>query len=764
MNKKKLQKPPRKYDQLYNTILTPDQEKVYQNWVNSLPINLRGDYDYDLRGAWLNGDVPSNNYHFTDKWKKPWHPTFSNESVYSTPGAEGGRWDGEEFHPSNLNRFMQGFKYGEWGTNSFAKGGSYDGPPINWDYFISKMNDKSRKYNLDNLKYADNWLNKNGYTLPQRQAIIYNMWQESGGDPDAVSEDGRFAGLLQWDTAPGNRYSKIKDKSLDGQLQYIYDTTYGNMAFNGQNWMGMTRDETRANQAKFKNAKTVGEAMDIFTNGYVRPNKEVRVNRMRNYKHYFPEDNNTPLVTKPWARFGSGAGANFASGGPKKTYTAEQLTAMVNASKQAELQSMSPMSKTYTGPKIIQDDLTKKSIPSALQHSNVQTTLQNEEKTKSPNIPTIIAAKEPWQYQSYNTLPNIEGWNHEAENLGYALGAGHPMGINELNRYTLNTANLAGWVAAPEIMGLGESGYYFATKRPLNAALTWILGRFRPVANHIKNIKTNMAFNKSEFPQQVINDVQNAVNNDAKRYVERQLNEGNFAVREEFARQMQPKVKYDPSLTSWIKYNKNPFDWVKYGGLNVQGGQKIVMNPLALAYDPMAYKGLVAHEAKHSFKYLGMPDVAVETEKYFGPNKEFPLYDLIQPFEKASEKGLWRGSPDELLSEMANWKYQNNVLTTPYYMLDNETKNKLIKYASREFKINRLQTSNMLDGLSRFGLFKDGGSIHIKPENRGKFTVAAQRAGKSVQEYARQILANKDHYSSTLVKRANFARNFGGKK
>ena len=58
----------------------------------------------------------------------------------------------------------------------------------------------------------------------------------------------------------------------------------------------------------------------------------------------------------------------------------------------------------------------------------------------------------------------------------------------------------------------------------------------------------------------------------------------------------------------------------------------------------------------------------------------------------------------------------------------------------------------------------EGGGIHIKKKNRGKFTAAAKRAGMGVQEYARHVLANKDRYSSTLVKRANFARNFGGHK
>lgn len=50
------------------------------------------------------------------------------------------------------------------------------------------------------------------------------------------------------------------------------------------------------------------------------------------------------------------------------------------------------------------------------------------------------------------------------------------------------------------------------------------------------------------------------------------------------------------------------------------------------------------------------------------------------------------------------------------------------------------------------------GGIHIKKENRGKFTAAAKRAGKSVQEYARDVLNNPN--ATTLQKRrANFARN-----
>lgn len=67
--------------------------------------------------------------------------------------------------------------------------------------------------------------------------------------------------------------------------------------------------------------------------------------------------------------------------------------------------------------------------------------------------------------------------------------------------------------------------------------------------------------------------------------------------------------------------------------------------------------------------------------------------------------------------------------------------------------------------MSPFGnTFSEGGGIHIKPANRGKFTASAKRAGMGVQEFARHVLANKDDYSATQVKRANFARNFGGRK
>jgi len=48
--------------------------------------------------------------------------------------------------------------------------------------------------------------------------------------------------------------------------------------------------------------------------------------------------------------------------------------------------------------------------------------------------------------------------------------------------------------------------------------------------------------------------------------------------------------------------------------------------------------------------------------------------------------------------------------------------------------------------------------IHIKPQNKGKFTAYANSKGESVQQAASSVLSN-PNASPTLKKRANFARN-----
>lgn len=75
----------------YNTKLTPDEEKTFQTWTkNNNRVN--DTFDYDLRGAWKSNAESAQNGHLPDTWKKPNHPTFSDQSMYSNEGQQGGKW------------------------------------------------------------------------------------------------------------------------------------------------------------------------------------------------------------------------------------------------------------------------------------------------------------------------------------------------------------------------------------------------------------------------------------------------------------------------------------------------------------------------------------------------------------------------------------------------------------------------------------------------------------------------------------------------
>lgn len=76
-------------------------------------------------------------------------------------------------------------------------------------------------------------------------------------------------------------------------------------------------------------------------------------------------------------------------------------------------------------------------------------------------------------------------------------------------------------------------------------------------------------------------------------------------------------------------------------------------------------------------------------------------------------------------------------------------------------KSNRFQFDPSLTEASSgsIGSYKRGSKIKIKKENRGKFTDSAKRSGMGVQEFASHVLSNKDKYSTTQIKRANFAKN-----
>lgn len=86
----------------FDTKLDPEKEKEFRAWAVKRGID-RDLEDYDLRGAWAANAVPDEG-HGTDLYKKPNHPTFSNESVYAAKVPGAGRWEQGRFvvGPANL--------------------------------------------------------------------------------------------------------------------------------------------------------------------------------------------------------------------------------------------------------------------------------------------------------------------------------------------------------------------------------------------------------------------------------------------------------------------------------------------------------------------------------------------------------------------------------------------------------------------------------------------------------------------------------------
>lgn len=84
----------------FDTKLTPDEEVSFQAWKRKYAPNDSGE-DYDLRGAYKAGLTPdAQTGHWPDTFKKPNHPTFSDQSQYAKDAPDkAGHWDGDTYVP-----------------------------------------------------------------------------------------------------------------------------------------------------------------------------------------------------------------------------------------------------------------------------------------------------------------------------------------------------------------------------------------------------------------------------------------------------------------------------------------------------------------------------------------------------------------------------------------------------------------------------------------------------------------------------------------
>lgn len=85
----------------YDTQLSEAEETAFKAWKKKWAPNDSG-ADYDLRGAFRSGFKPDpDTGHWPDTYKKPNHPTFSDQSIYAKDRPDlAGRWEGDTYIPA----------------------------------------------------------------------------------------------------------------------------------------------------------------------------------------------------------------------------------------------------------------------------------------------------------------------------------------------------------------------------------------------------------------------------------------------------------------------------------------------------------------------------------------------------------------------------------------------------------------------------------------------------------------------------------------
>lgn len=103
------QSDPLDFTDKYNTPIPPEKQAQFDQWANTRkqatgrdPRNDR--YDYDVNGFFLSGAATDPRGHGSDQFKKPNHPTFSDESQYNgVDSYVGGKWTDAGYQPSVTN-------------------------------------------------------------------------------------------------------------------------------------------------------------------------------------------------------------------------------------------------------------------------------------------------------------------------------------------------------------------------------------------------------------------------------------------------------------------------------------------------------------------------------------------------------------------------------------------------------------------------------------------------------------------------------------
>lgn len=121
---------------------------------------------------------------------------------------------------------------------SKKQGGDSSKPEIDWDLFKSKYENmkrvgkgKHRTMDVEGMNMIYDALYDKGFNQRQIEAVLGNIIEESGGNPYAVSEDGKFRGLFQeyYKRYPPKEFERDKERFKNdkrGYINYMIDRFY----------------------------------------------------------------------------------------------------------------------------------------------------------------------------------------------------------------------------------------------------------------------------------------------------------------------------------------------------------------------------------------------------------------------------------------------------------------------------------------------------------------------------------------------------------
>ena len=129
---------------------------------------------------------------------------------------------------------------------SKKQGGDSSKPEIDWDLFKSKYENmkrvgkgKHRTIDVEGMNMIYDALYDKGFNQRQIEAVLGNIIEESGGNPYAVSEDGKFRGLFQEDYKryPPKEFERDKERFKSdkrGYINYMIDRFYDHVQDTGK--------------------------------------------------------------------------------------------------------------------------------------------------------------------------------------------------------------------------------------------------------------------------------------------------------------------------------------------------------------------------------------------------------------------------------------------------------------------------------------------------------------------------------------------------